>query len=80
VLKFSHWYNFNHKHSGIKFVTPHQKHAGLDSEVLAQRKEVYQRAKALNPNRWSGETRNWDLVEEVHLNPTRNSAKVEGVK
>jgi putative transposase len=80
VLKFSHWYNFNHKHSGIKFVTPHQRHAGLDSEVLAQRKEVYQRAKALNPNRWSGEIRNWDLVEEVYLNPTRNSAKVEGVK
>ncbi|MFT6990316.1 MAG: hypothetical protein ACJASL_002294, partial [Paraglaciecola sp.] len=37
-------------------------------------------AKALNPNRWSGEIRNWNLAEEVHLNPTRNSAKVESVK
>jgi putative transposase len=44
VLKFSHWYNFNHKHSDIKFVTPHQWHADLADEVLAQRKEVCQRA------------------------------------
>jgi putative transposase len=41
VLKFSYWYNFNHKHSGIKFVTPHKRYAGLDSEVLAQGKDVY---------------------------------------
>jgi putative transposase len=51
VLKFSHWYNFNHKHSGIKYVTPHQRHSGQAGKVLASRKEVYQRAKERNPER-----------------------------
>ena len=51
VLKFSHWYNVNHKHSGLKFVTPHQRHAGLAKEVLAKRKEVYQQARVNNPER-----------------------------
>jgi putative transposase len=58
-------------------VTPHQRHAGLADKVLAKRKRVYQDAKGRNPNRWSGEIRNWDLPEEVHLNPERNTAKVE---
>lgn len=61
-------------------MTPHQRHAGLADRVLAQRKEDYQRAKARNPKRWSGEIRIWDVAGEVHLNPTRNSPKVEGVK
>ncbi len=80
VLTFSHWYNFNHKHSGIKFITPHQRHSGLADRVLDKRKAVYQRAKERNPNRWRGDIRNWDLPEEVHLNPARTSVKVEGVK
>ena len=79
VLEFSYWYNVNHKHSGIKFLTPHQRHSGLADEVLAQGKEVYQRAKERHPNRWSSNTRNWDLPEEVHLNPERNTVKVESV-
>jgi len=28
-----------------------------------------QAAKALHPNRWSGDVRNWQPVEIVHLNP-----------
>ena len=80
VLKFSHWYNVNHKHSGLKFVTPHQRHAGLAREVLAKRKDVYQQAKLRNPERWSGQTRNWELVDKVHLNPTRDRIEIEGVK
>ena len=77
MLKFSHWYNFNHKHSGIKYITPHQRHSGVASEVLAKRKEVYQRAKEQTPERWSGDIRNWDLPEKVHLNPEREIVNVE---
>ena len=77
VLKFSHWYNFNHKHSGIKYVTPHQRHSGLADAVLANRKEVYQRAKERNPERWSGDIRDWNLPQEVHLNPEQETVKVE---
>jgi hypothetical protein len=52
----------------------------MADRVLDKRKAVYQGAKKRNPNRWRGDIRNWDLPEEVHLNPARNSVKVEGVK
>ena len=40
VLKYNHWYNFIHKHSGIKFVTTHQRHAGLADKILAKKKSI----------------------------------------
>jgi hypothetical protein len=39
--------------------------------VLAQREAVYAQAKARNPQRWSGPTRNWELKDKVWLNPER---------
>lgn len=71
VLQFVHWYNHEHKHSGIKFVSPTQRHAGKDNEIMRQRESVYAAAKAKNPGRWSGSTRNWTLPEAVFLNPER---------
>ncbi|NOT80289.1 MAG: transposase [Bacteriovoracaceae bacterium] len=50
---FVDWYNNKHLHSGIKFVTPTSRHEGLDKKVLQLRKEVYIKAKLLNPSRWS---------------------------
>lgn len=66
---FVQWYNHEHCHSGIQFVTPAQRHAGLDNAILLARTEVYEKAKARNPERWSGAVRNWDPVTIVHLNP-----------
>jgi transposase InsO family protein len=80
VLKFSHLYNVNHRHSGLKFVTPHQRHAGLAKEVLAKRKEASQKAKVRNPERRSGQTRNWELVDKVQLSPARDRVEIEAVK
>lgn len=71
VGSFVHWYNAEHRHSAIGFVTPEQRHAGLDAVLLRERTIVYQAAKALHPNRWSGEVRNWKPVEIVHLNPEK---------
>ena len=68
VEKFVDWYNNRHLHSGIKFVTPSQRHLGQDKEILMKRKKVYEEAKQKNPNRWSGATRNWDYIDEVFLN------------
>lgn len=65
-----HWYNHEHRHGAIGFVTPAQRHAGQDIKLLAQRDELYLRARAANPNRWSGQTRNWQRQTVVHLNPT----------
>ncbi len=71
TLQFVRWYNHEHKHSGLKFVTPAQRHSGVATAVLAQREVVYAQAKARNPKRWSGSTRNWELKDEVWLNPER---------
>jgi len=60
VYEFVTWYNHEHRHSAIKFVTPAQRHAGEDRELLQRRHVVYQEAKARNPARWSRDTRNWD--------------------
>jgi transposase InsO family protein len=69
VNVFVDWYNKDHLHSSIKFITPEQRHEGKDEEILKHRREVYQQAKLDNPARWSGEIRNWDAIKEVYLNP-----------
>lgn len=69
---FVQWYNEQHRHSGIKFVTPAQRHRGEDKALLSKRKAVYEQAKAQHPARWNGrDTRNWDRSETVHLNPEK---------
>ena len=65
------WYNHEHRHSAINFVTPAQRHDSLDEQLLNNRKAVYEAAYAKNPQRWSGNTRNWQRVETVHLNPDK---------
>jgi transposase InsO family protein len=70
---FVHWYNHEHRHSGIRYVTPAQRHAGQDGRLLAARHAVYQEARDRNPQRWSGPTRNWTAVGVVTLNPERDA-------
>lgn len=71
VQGFVNWYNGEHLHSSIKFVTPEQRHNGDELAILAARDEVYRGARKRNPNRWSGETRNWKPVGDVYLNPEK---------
>lgn len=74
VQRFVRWYNLEHRHSGLNFLTPSQRHTGQADDVLAKRKRVYEAAKALHPGRWSGATRDWSLDEEVWLNPEKSTA------
>jgi putative transposase len=74
VTAFVDWYNGTHRHSGIRFVTPNERHDGREHAILARRHELYQRAKRANPERWSRNTRNWSPVGEVLLNPEPNAA------
>ena len=69
------WYNNEHRHSGINYVTPSQKHMGLDQEILRKRKEVYEKAKERYPERWARETRDWSFSEEEEewLNPRQEA-------
>ena len=70
---FVRWYNHDHRHSGIRYVSPAQRHAGDDRAILAARHALYSRARELNPARWSGRTRNWSPIGAVTLNPERDS-------
>jgi putative transposase len=71
VSRFVKWYNTEHLHSAIRFVTPSCRHLGLDKAILTKRAAVYENAKRLNPLRWSGPTRNWSPITEVYLNPKK---------
>lgn len=71
VYRFVRWYNEQHRHSAIRYVTPGQRHRGEDVLLLKKRQELYQAAKLRNPCRWSGKTRNWDPVNQVWLNPPK---------
>jgi hypothetical protein len=69
VKEFVYWYNNAHRHSSIKFVTLNQRHDGLDIEILAKRKELYQQKRNEHPERWLKSERNWRRIGAVELNP-----------
>lgn len=69
VASFVQWYNHEHRHSAIRFVTPAERHAGQDEAVLAKRDAIYAEAKRQHPGRWSGSTRNWTPRRTAWLNP-----------
>lgn len=71
VQAFVRWYNHEHRHSGIRFVTPVERHAGHDTAILNKRHAINEQARSRNPSRWSGKTRNWEPVHTVALNPER---------
>ena len=66
---FVHWYNADHRHSGIHYVAPAQRHAGQDHALLQSRDALYRAARERHPRRWSGPTRNWEPIRVVTLNP-----------
>ena len=71
VARFVDRYNGTHRHSAIRYVTPDQRHLGHERAILKNRHELYERARRVNPERWSGSTRNWLPVGLVVLNPER---------
>lgn len=80
TLKFVRWYNKEHKHSGIKFVSPSIRHCGKDVKILENRMNIYVKAKEKHPERWSGNIRDWTVLEEVHLNPGKKVDKTAEIK
>jgi putative transposase len=73
AAEFMRWYNEEHRHSGIRYVTPEQRHSGQDKAILAARHELYLKAKQRHPARWSGNTRDWSHIAAVTLNPERDT-------
>ena len=68
---FVFWYNTQHLHSSIRYVTPDDRHFGREEHILANRRKVYEKAQNRNPIRWSKNIRNWNPVREVWLNPEK---------
>jgi transposase InsO family protein len=64
---FVKWYNEEHLHSAIRYVTPSQRHNGEDTDILTNRQRAYQKMKQRRKERWSGSTRNWEPITKVWL-------------
>ncbi|MBI3561279.1 MAG: transposase [Gammaproteobacteria bacterium] len=71
---FVHRYHHEHRHSGLRFVTPAQRHEGKEAAILAQRHPVYEQAKQRFPQRWNGRATHWDRIATVHLNPEKGKS------
>jgi hypothetical protein len=50
AMQFMQWYNHEHRHSGIRYVTPAQRHAGRDLRLLKARHAAYQTARQRTPD------------------------------
>ncbi len=75
VTRFVSWYNTEHRHSGIGYVTPEQRYRGHDVEILLKRKAVYEAARLKHPERWSRHARSWDRVGTVWLKKPNHKEK-----
>lgn len=73
VQRFVSWYNNIHLHSGINYLTPYQRHYGLEQMIMEKRNKTYEEAKLKHPERWSKGTRDWSLPEYVSLNPIKEN-------
>lgn len=73
VAAFVNWYNTQHRHSHIRYVTPCERYEGRDRAILARRHKVYVEAQRRHPERWSRNTRDWQPIEAVVLNPSKQN-------
>jgi putative transposase len=72
---FVRWYNSEHRHSSIGFVTPDERHHHRDEAVLERRRQTYNEAKRRHPERWSAHARPWSKPDVVTLNPVADHQK-----
>ena len=77
VERFVRWYNHEHLHSGIGFVTPADRHEGRDIAILDQRRTLYGHAQSAHPERWTRAHRAWKRPSEVLLLPNIHALKLD---
>lgn len=69
--EFTHWYNHEHRHTGIGLHTPADVHFGLATAKTASRRTVLAEARARHPHRFGGITtapKMLDLPDTVWIN------------
>jgi putative transposase len=75
---FYQWYNYEHRHSGIAYLTPHSVHQGRGPLCLAKRTEALQLAYDAHPERFvRGPSRPNALPESVWINGPASRATTE---
>jgi hypothetical protein len=73
VDRFVGWYNEEHRHSALNWVTPMARHTGAERELLHRREETYRKAQQRSPQRWSRGIRNCSPAPAVTLNPRKKN-------
>jgi putative transposase len=72
------WYNTEHRHSGIAYLTPAMVHYGQADDILATRRRVLEQAQAAHPERFvRGVPSPQPLPAEVWINPPEDRARTE---
>lgn len=70
MADFVNWYNNDHLHSSVDYVTPAQMRSGEAKTIFTKRNAVMTEAKNLNPERWGKRNMKiWGAPEKVVLNP-----------
>jgi len=73
MAEFVNWYNTEHRHSAIGFVTPTQRRSGEYKEIIKARNKTMDQARLLNPERWGKKVRIWNATEVIFLNPNEET-------
>src|SRR6478752_2380955 len=75
---FTHWYNHEHRHTGIGLHTPADVHFGLATDKAADRRTVLTQARARHPHRFGtvGTPKILDLPDTAWINrPAQNTTQ-----
>ena len=70
MASFVHWYNQEHLHSSIGYVTPEQMRTGQAEAIFKLRNATMRKAVMAYPERWESRlVKQWSVTREVVLNP-----------
>ena len=75
IADFVNWYNNEHRHSGIGYITPNQRHSGIGKKIMQKRNETIMNAYSKNPERWSKKPYHYEEQNTIYLNPSRETKK-----
>ena len=75
MANFVNWYNTEHRHSAIGYVTPMQRRSGVYKEIFDKRNNTLVAAREKNPERWGKKQKVWGCDDKVYLNPGKDSKK-----
>lgn len=75
MADFVNWYNTEHRHSAIGYITPAQRGSGKDQEIFERRNRTLEAACSHHPERWVNGVRKWKNRDVVLLNPDKKDSK-----